>query len=142
MGWPKGKPRKAVVHEDAPLEVIEPVLSMTAEEVTAHAMASGPDQVGIEELVKAQLAHNAESAQPNTELIKFQVQLIPNPVPIPPSCAICCFWHPTGELNHGQCRRFPAHPRNNSPYASWPVMAATDWCGEFQASFQHFKAKV
>lgn len=110
MGWPKGKPRKAAGER----------LVAAAKEVSQ--IVRGEIEPPMEPLDGPWLENDASD--------------LPEPRTVPrtvPSCAICCYWHPTGEIGHGQCRRFPAHPRNNSPYAHWPVMTATDWCGEFKA---------
>jgi hypothetical protein len=61
-----------------------------------------------------------------------------------PACSFCRFRHADARPEYagaGECRRFPPTPTvttgfdGSSQYEQhWPWMAASDWCGEFQAA--------
>ncbi|MEM9840323.1 MAG: hypothetical protein AAF830_14360 [Pseudomonadota bacterium] len=45
------------------------------------------------------------------------------------SCKTCAFFND----NDSECRRYAPQPAGEDKKASWPSVAATDWCGEYQA---------
>lgn len=50
-----------------------------------------------------------------------------------PKCEGCRFYKPREGRNGGDCRRYPPianlEAKNSDPF---PVVYATDWCGEYQ----------
>lgn len=62
--------------------------------------------------------------------------------PQPATCGLCCYWIrlPSDtkiESQDGECRRMPPQllhdPSENTPYALWPIVEDTDFCGEWRA---------
>lgn len=45
-------------------------------------------------------------------------------------CADCKFFN----TSQSECRRYAPSPSENGASASWPNVAAEDWCGEFVAA--------
>ena len=43
-------------------------------------------------------------------------------------CNTCRFFH----TQESQCRRYAPQPTADAKNAHWPVVAANDWCGEYQ----------
>lgn len=43
-------------------------------------------------------------------------------------CQTCAFYNDKGS----ECRRYAPQPAENEKKASWPTVAATDWCGEYK----------
>ena len=43
-------------------------------------------------------------------------------------CNTCRFFH----ARESQCRRYAPQPTADAKNAHWPVVAANDWCGEYQ----------
>jgi hypothetical protein len=51
-------------------------------------------------------------------------------------CSTCRFYH----AEESQCRRYAPQPTADSRNAHWPVVAAKDWCGEYQPADQKVAA--
>jgi hypothetical protein len=43
-------------------------------------------------------------------------------------CKTCAFYNTQGS----ECRRYAPSPAENEKKASWPNVAASDWCGEYR----------
>jgi len=44
------------------------------------------------------------------------------------TCKTCRFFH----AEQSQCRRYAPQPTADSRSAFWPIVSASDWCGEYQ----------
>ncbi|NNU15501.1 hypothetical protein HK107_04095 [Parvularcula sp. ZS-1/3] len=44
------------------------------------------------------------------------------------SCQSCAYFNDKGS----ECRRYAPQPADNEKKASWPTVAASDWCGEYK----------
>ncbi|MEO1041389.1 MAG: hypothetical protein AAFX52_03785 [Pseudomonadota bacterium] len=51
------------------------------------------------------------------------------------NCQSCAFFNTTDS----ECRRYAPQPAEGEKKASWPTVAATDWCGEFEADAEKAK---
>ena len=48
-------------------------------------------------------------------------------------CSTCAFFNQSGT----ECRRYAPQPsEGDHAKASWPTVAASDWCGEYKADAQ------
>jgi hypothetical protein len=45
-----------------------------------------------------------------------------------------CGYYQAGSPDHGHCRRYPPTTVSAAGHVAWPVVAASDWCGEFTAA--------
>ena len=43
-------------------------------------------------------------------------------------CKSCAFFNQSAT----ECRRYAPQPSQNDAVASWPTVAASDWCGEYK----------
>jgi hypothetical protein len=51
----------------------------------------------------------------------------------PQTCGSCRFFLANQVNEYGQCRRFPpaTSVQDGAAVTLWPVVAASDWCGDF-----------
>jgi len=50
-------------------------------------------------------------------------------------CQTCAFFNDSDS----ECRRYAPQPAEGEKKASWPTVAATDWCGEFKVDDEKAK---